>query len=148
MSRRVSGAWGTLAVCLLVGCLPSPDQPEQSLQPGPPAREEFERVEAEIEAMDGIEDAALRLYDDDMTGQYLGGDVDVTPGADPVAVLDDVYATLWSFRSWQPMFIDVFATSEGKEYGLDGPLDKGGYRLFDDELGERYGPWPGPGPTP
>jgi hypothetical protein len=44
--------------------------------------------------------------------------------------------------------IDVNATAEGEKDGLDGHLDKGGYRLFEEGLEERYGPWPGPGPTP
>lgn len=146
---RTRSVWGVVALaCVLSGCLPSDDPPEQAGQPGPPAAQEFERLEDEVEGLPGIDTVALRLYDDAVTGRYIGGDVEVSPGADPVGVLDDVYATLWSFRSWQPFLIDVTATAEGETYGLDGRLNKGGYRLFEDDLEERYGPWPGLGPTP
>lgn len=125
----------------LAGCSPSPRE-----ESGPPTKAEGERIKLLVAAIPGVESVELQIRDDWESGRSIMGSVEISPEADAVAVLDDVYATLWSFKSWPPPITMVGRVGEMR-FGLEGPIGPGGtYGLSQDELEERYGPWPGPGP--
>ncbi len=142
--RSVGLACANLAVAVgvagLAGCSPGPATVEESR---PPVASERDRVIDRVEAIPGVAGTDLQVRDDATSGQSIMGSVEVSPQADPVAVLDDVYAALWTFRSWPPP-ITVVATVGDQVFGLDGPLPAGsGEGLTKSELEQRYGPWPG-----
>ena len=135
-----------VAMWLLAACgLSGPSEPKPSR---PPSDQAFEIIEAKVQDLPGVESTALQLYDDIMTDRSIDGAVYLSPEADPVEVMDDVYRTLWTFRSWPPT-LSVTGYIGEQKFGPDGPLGKKDrVSLITEEMEERYGPWPGSGPTP
>lgn len=141
MSRLVPTSL-LIAVVVLLGSCNGDTMPDR-----PPVSQEAERVESEILALPGVSGVNLEYTDEFTAGQGIDGTVEVETTTDPVQLLDDVYAIVWSLRSWQPDAIQVrldngSVMTDATALGATSPSATVTF------LQDRYGPWPGGGPKP
>lgn len=134
-----------LACSAVGGCIASGEGPAPD--PTVAVTEAIPVVERDVEGLPGVRDADLTFVDDFSRGQNIEGSVEISDGADPAAVLDEVYATLWTFQGFEPTAISVVAQLDGEEVATAEDLGATADTLFQVQLRERYGPWPGLGPT-
>lgn len=133
------------ASLLLAGC--AGGGRAETPQPTVAASEAFPEVQRDVAALPGVLDADLTYTDDVTRGYGISGTVTLAEGVDAVQVLDDVYATLWTFQGFEPALIRVVAEVDGVQVATAQDLGSPTDGLAQVPLRERYGPWPGAGPT-
>jgi hypothetical protein len=138
-----------LAVACLVwlpaACAPAPEP--AGPRPSVPLADAVAAVEQDVAALPGVEDVHLTFHDNRTDGRAIDGSVEVDGAVDPVEVLDDVHAVLWTFAAFEPATIRVAATADGDVAATAKDLGSRFEVFAQLPLRERYGPWPGPGPT-
>ncbi|MFP5333679.1 MAG: hypothetical protein ACLGIV_00030 [Actinomycetes bacterium] len=127
------------------GCMPSPsaERPEPTVA----VTDAFPVVQRQVAALPGVVDVDLTYTTGLSVGDGFDGSIEVEPTADLVAVLDDVHATLWTFEAFEPDTIDVHAEVDGVVVATAKDLGSEFESMGMVQLRERYGPWPGVGPT-